>query len=218
MKKQKLIEAIQGWLSSDTAGDAKGIYHPEEIKVWMASAFNAIIYNAWRNGKKYNEFSQIDAWSKTYEVAIVQVGTTGHAFLPFPPVALPDGMGIRQICNHDANGTVLAPMEATAGVVFAELEVQTMDATPTYTMEQNNLSTGAGEESHLLRLAKLPVAPATVITALDVLMVQNLDQMDDFDDISLPENGEDNMLRAIIDVMSKKPVPDTNNDAVIERR
>ena len=217
MKKQNLVDAIQGFLASDAAGDAKGMYHPEEIKVWMNSAFNAIIYNAWRNGKKFNEFSQIDAWSKTYEVSLVQVGTTGHAFLPFAPVALPDGMSIRQIADHDDNSTVFAPMEATANVVFAELEVNTMDQTPTYWMEQNNLNTGAGEESHLLRLGKLPVAPATVITDLDVMMVQNLEQMDDFDDISIPENGEDGIMRAVLDIMSKKPVPDNANDAVITK-
>jgi hypothetical protein len=218
MKKIHLIEAIQSFLMSDNAGDLKGMYHPEEIKVWMNSAFDTIIYNAWRNGKKYNEFSQIDAWSKTYEVTLVQVGATGHAFLPFAPVALPDGMGIRQVADHDDNSTVFAPMEATANVVFAELEVNTMDAIPTYWMEQSNLNTGAGEESHLLRLAKLPVAPAILITALDVMMVQNLEQMDDFDDISIPENGEDSILRAVLDILSKKPVPDTSNDAVIERR
>jgi hypothetical protein len=49
------------------------------------------------------------------------------------------------------------------------------------------------------------------------MMVQNLEQMDDFDDISIPENGEDGIMRAVLDIMSKKPVPDNANDAVITK-
>lgn len=218
MKKIHIIEAIQSWLSSDNAGDSKGIYHPEEIKVWMTSAFNRIIYNAWKNGKKYNEFSQLDVWSKVYPCAVVgQVGTKAHALLPFAPVQLPDGMSIRQISDTANPSNVFAPIEATASVIFAELEVQTMDSTPTYSLEQNYLSMGAGEKSHLLRFDKLPIAPVTLITSVDALLIQNLDQIDDFDDVAIPENGEDDLMRAVIDIMSKKPTPDTSNDMFINK-
>jgi hypothetical protein len=218
MKKINLVENIQSWLLSDNAGDMKGMYHPEEIKVWMSTAFGKIIYNAWKNGKKYNEFSQIDAWSKVYVCTVAsQAGTKAHALLPFAPVQLPDGMGIRQISDTADPANVFAPMEATAGVVFAELEVNTMDSTPTYSMEQNYLSTGAGQSSHLLRLDKLPIAPATLITSVDALLVQNIEQIDDYDDVALPENGEDDLMKMVIEVMRGKPVPDTNNDQVITK-
>lgn len=215
MKKIHLIETIQSWLASDAAGDSKGMFHPEEIKIHLNDVFNQAVYAAWMNGKKFSDFSQLDAWSRTYEASVVQVSTTGHAFLPFAPMQLPDGMGIRQVSDHNDNSNVFAPMEATASVVFAELEVNTMDDTPTYWMEQNNLSAGAGEESHLLRLAKLPtVVP---ITILDVMMIVPLSEMDDFDDIVIPAGAEDTLIRQVIDLMSKKPVPDVNNDQVIAR-
>lgn len=218
MKKINLVENIQSWLSSDNAGDMKGMYHPEELKIWMATAFGKIIYNAWKNGKKYNEFSQIDAWSKVYACVVAgQVGTKAYALLPFAPVQLPDGMGIRQISDTADPANVFAPMEATAGVVFAELEVNTMDSTPTYSMEQNYLSTGAGEASHLLRFDKLPVAPDTLITSVDALLVQNIEQLDDYDDVALPENGEDDLVKMVIEVMRGKSVPDTSNDMVITK-
>lgn len=217
MKKIHLIESIQSFLASDNAGDQKGIYHPEEIKIWMSTAFGKIIYNAWKNGKKYNEFSQIDAWSKVYACTIAgQVGAKAYALLPFAPVQLPDGMGIRQISDTADATNVFAPIEATANVVFAELDVNTMDSTPTYSLEQNYLSTGAGEKSHLLRLGKLPVAPAVLITSVDALLVQNIEVLDDYDDVALPENGEDDLIKAVIDVMSRKQVPDTNNDMVVK--
>jgi len=219
MKKIHLIESISSFLSSDNAGDLKGVYHPEEIKVWMSSAFNSIIYNAWRNGKKYNELSQIDAWSKVYEIDVAdQVGKKAHALLPFSPVQLPDNAGIRQISDTADPSNVFAPMEATAGVVFAALEVNDADSTPVYSLEQNYLSTGAGEASHLLRLDKLPIAPATLITSIDALLVQNFDQIDDYDDMSLPENGEDDLMKMVIEVMRGKLTPDTSDDMVIDKK
>ena len=218
MKKIHLIETIISFLASDNAGDMKGKYHPEEIKVWMSAAFGKIIYNAWKNGKKYNEFSQLDAWSKTYVCSVDgQSGAKAYALLPFAPIQLSDGLGIRQISDTADPSNVFAPVEATANVVFAALEVNEMDSTPTYSLEQNYLSTGAGEKSHLLRLDKLPVAPVTLIISIDALLIQNLDQLDDYDDIALPENGEDDLMKMVLDVMRGKQSSDTGNDMVVEK-
>lgn len=216
MKKINLIEAITGWLASDLAGDAKGKYHPEEIKIHLNNVFNKSIYAAWLNGKKYSDFSQLDAWSKSHVCLITgQSGAKAYALLPFAPVQLPDGAGIREVRDHANNTNVFAPVEATAGVVFAELDVNTMDSTPTYYLEQSNVNVGAGEKSHLLRLDKLPV-PAS-ITSVDVLMVQNIEQMDDFDDVVMPAGSEDDLVRQVIDLMMRKPSPDTNNDGVDQK-
>lgn len=213
MKKIHLVEAIQSWLASDNAGDAKGMYHPEEIKTHLNDVFNQAIYSAWFNGKRNSDFSQLDAWSKAYEASIV---SQAYAFLPFAPVQLPDGHGIRQVRDHANPATVFAPMESTANVVFSELDVNTMDSTPVYTLEQSNVNTGAGEPSHVLRLSKLSEAPDTLITSIDILMIQSLDQMDDYDEVAMPAGSEDTLIRQVIDLMSKKPRPDVNNDQVIE--
>jgi len=217
MKKVHLIDAVIDFLASDSAGDSKGVYHPEIVKTHLNNAYNQAVYNTWLNGKKFSDFGQLDAWSKTYEVTVSgQVGARAYALLPFAPVQLPDGMGIRQVRDHDDTDVVFAPIEATANVVFAELEVQTMDDTPTFSLEQNDLSTGAGEESHLLRLAKLPLAPLN-ITSIDVMMIVPLDQMDDYDDVVIPAGMEDGLIRQTVELMSKKLMPDTNNDQVISR-
>jgi len=217
MKKVHLIDAVIDFLASDSAGDSKGVYHPEIVKTHLNNAYNQAVYNTWLNGKKFSDFGQLDAWSKTYEVTVSgQVGARAYALLPFAPVQLPDGMGIRQVRDHDDTDVVFAPIEATSNVVFAELEVQTMDDTPTFSLEQNDLSTGAGEESHLLRLAKLPLAPLN-ITSIDVMMIVPLDQMDDYDDVVIPAGMEDGLIRQTVELMSKKLMPDTNNDQVISR-
>jgi hypothetical protein len=221
MKKINLIESITDWFASDLAGDMKSMVHPEIIKVHLSNVFNSIIYNTWLNGKKFSDFSQLDAWSKTYEVTILnQCGTKGYCFLPFAPVQLPDGAGIRQIKNHYScteyggpigGDWIFAPIEATANTIFDELEVSTMDDYPTYRLEQNNLNTGAGESSHMLWLEKLPVAPSA-ITSVDVMMIVPIEVLDDYDDLALPSGAEDNIIRQVIDLMSKKPKADTLND------
>jgi hypothetical protein len=212
MKKIHLIEAISSFLASDLTGDVKGKYHPEEIKTWLNTAFNQTIYNVWLNGKKYSDFSQLDAWSRTYEVTVLaQVGTNAHALLPIAPVQLPDGFGIRLIADHDDSDTVLCPVEATSNPIFAELEVNTMDDMPTYRLEQSNVFVGAGEASHMLKLEKMPVAP-DAITSLDVMMVTSPENLDDFDDLAIPAGSEDALVRMVIDLMSRKPQVDNLND------
>jgi len=226
MKKIHIIEAIASFLASDNAGDSKGIYHPEEIKVHLNNVFNQAVYNTWLNGKKFSDFSQLDAWSKTYTVDVLnQCGARAYCLLPFAPVSLPDGMGIRQIRNHylclygEAIGAqwVFAPIEATANVVFDELEVSSMDDTPTFRLEQSNVNIGAGEPSHMLWLEKLPIAPDELITSLDVMLITPFDVLDDYDDCAIPSGMEDNIIQQVVVLMSKKPLPDTANDQVIQK-
>jgi hypothetical protein len=89
-----------------------------------------------------------------------------------------------------------------------------MDDTPVWTVEQSNLFTGAGQSSHLLRLRKLPVAPATLITNVDVMVITSLENLDDFDDLACPASAENDLIQGVIAIMSKKPKPDTSNDMV----
>lgn len=221
MKKVQLIEAIIDFLASDAAGDSKGTYHPEIVKVHLSNVYSQLMYNTWLNGKKFGEFSQLDAWSKTYQVTIQdQCGKRAYCLLPFAPVQLPDGMGIRHVRNHWACATygevigrdwLFAPIEATANDIFNELEVADMDDFPTYRLEQNNLSVGAGEESHMLWLENLPEAP-NLLTVLDILMIVPIENLDDYDDLACPAGSEDIMIRQIIELIVRKPMPDTVND------
>jgi hypothetical protein len=209
-------------LASDSAGDSKGIYHPEIVKQHLSNVFNQAIYNAWLNGKRYSDFSQLDAWSKTYEVAVLnQCGARAYCLLPFAPVQLPDGMGIRQIRTHwecpiygGGIGTewTFAPIEATANAIFDELEVSEMDDIPTYRLEQSNVNTGVGEKSHMLWLENLPVPPETLIDTVDIMMIVPIESLDDYDDVALPTGSEDSLVRQVVDIMSKKPKSDTLND------
>lgn len=215
MKKQNIIDAVSYFFASDVAGDQKGIYHPEIIKVHLNNVFNQVVYNTWLNGKKFSDFSQLDAWSKTYECDVEdQSGTKAHVLLPFAPMQLPDNMGIRQVCDHVDNSIVFAYLESTSNFVFAALEVETMDTTPTFKLEQNIYNIGAGEASHILKLEKMPLEP-NLITSIDVMMIVPLEELDDFDNIVIPSGMEDSLIRQVIDLMSKKtPVPNLPSNVV----
>ena len=219
MKKIHIIEAVIDFFDSDQAGERRAKYHPEIVKVHLGNIFNQIVYSTWLNGKKYSDFSQLDAWSRTYDCLVRnQIGKVAYAFLPFSPIQVPDGAGIRQVADHSDSANVFAPIEATANAIFAELEVDLVETTPTYRMEQNNMNTGAGESSHLLRLERLPIAPDPLITSVDVMLLVPIEQMDDYDDIVIPGMQEDTIVRQVIDLMSKKPNPDVANDNVLSNQ
>jgi hypothetical protein len=208
----ELVDLVQDYFANDIIGDQKAVYSPNVIIGHLRNVFNQIIYETWEKGKRESDFSQLDAWSRTYTLDVLnQTGTKAYCFLPFTPVQLPDGMGIRQVCDNEDNGNVFAPIEAGANVIFAELEVDTMDGTPTYRLEQNNLFTGDGEESHMLKLERLPIAP-DAITKVDALLVVNMEQLGDYDDVAIPSGSEDTIIQRVIEVMSHKPPSDSLND------
>ena len=216
MKRINLIEAVTDFFASDQAGEQKQILHPEIVKVHFGNVYGRLLYDLWLNAKRFSDYSQMDALCKTYEVDLLgESNRKAYAILPFAPVQLPDGAGIRQVCDHDDNSNVLAPIDSTANVVFQELDVDTMDDTHTYRVEMNNLSTGAGEASHKLVIERLPITAGS-IESLDVLMVVPFSEYDDYDDIAIPAEQGDLLVRQVIELLSGKKKPDTTTDSVIE--
>ncbi len=212
MKVIELVDLVQDYFANDIIGDQKAVYSPNVIIGHLRNVFNQIIYETWEKGKRESDFSQLDGWTRTYTIDVQsQTGTKAYCFLPFTPVQLPDGMGIRSVMNSADNTNVFAPIESGANVVFAELEVDIMDTTPTYRLEQSNMNTGDGEPSHILKLERLPIIPA--ITQVDVVLIVNMEQLGDYDDVALPSGMEDTIVQRVIDVMSHKPPQaDTLND------
>jgi hypothetical protein len=63
----------------------------------------------------------------------------------------------------------------------------------------------------MLWLENLPEAPDD-ITLIDIMMIVSPENLDDYDDVVMPASEEDIIIRQIIDLISKKPRPDTLND------
>jgi hypothetical protein len=224
MKKINLIELVQDALSSDSDSDTNSQFHPETIRRFLELAFNEIVLQAYFNGRKYSDYSQLDVWTKDYPILLTEGNldpvtglVTGNLRLPFPPVQLPNNMGIRQIVSTEDTTIFFAYMENTASPIFNALEVSTVDSTPIFTVGQND--SGSGIASHILKLSKIPESLYTIpeATSFTVKLIVPLEQIDDFTDIVLPDGGERNLVLTTIELMKGKQPADTLNDQLTNK-
>lgn len=227
MKKINLVEMVQDFLASDMPADMVSQYHPEIIKKYLENAFNQVVYQVWHNGKKFSDYSQLDAWTKTYRLQIYNHSLSsglgsGNLRLPYPPVQLPNNMGIRQVAAYMNENVVFAYLENTAVAIFQELEVSSIDTTPRFRLEQND--TGGGSESHVLKLDKIPMSVMSPfydvppsVAYINVKMIVPLEEIDDYEDVAMPAGQEDLLVRQTIEFLKNKPPQDTVNDQVADR-
>lgn len=77
---------------------------------------------------------------------------------------------------------------------------------PFFYLEQN--ATGAGIETHVLQLEKVPDG----CTAVNVKMIVPLEVVDDFDQVMIPAGKEDMIIAQVMDLLRTKPPEDDVND------
>lgn len=202
MRKIHLIELAQDYLAGgDAPDDVKGRYHPEIIANLLALAYNQVVEAAYLEGKAHSDYSVLDAWAKNHTINIV----SNTVPLPYPPVQLPNGMGILQVaCGNDLTN-VFAYRETNANAVFAALEVGSISTKPTFYLEQN---TGSGNNSHLLQVALVPDG----VTSVKVKMIVPFDAIDDFETISIPAGKEQTILDYVVQLLRTKQAEDMIND------
>lgn len=218
MKKINLVELVSDFLASEMPEDMVSQYHPEIIKKHLEIAYNQAVYITWLNGKKFSDYSQLDAWTRTYSLALyngASIGgfVRGNLRLPYPPMQLPNNMGIRQVASAVNETIAFAYLESGAIPIFSELEVYTTDTTPYFRLEQND--TGAGVETHILKCDHIPISLYNVppaLTYFNVKMIVPLDQIDDYDDVAMPSGQEDLLVKQVIELLRAKQPEDTVND------
>jgi hypothetical protein len=202
MRKITLIELAQDYLSGgDAPDDVKGRYHPEVIANLLALAYNQVVMATYLEGKQHSDYSVLDAWALNHTIAIVSKTVA----LPYPPVQLPNGMGIIQVAaGTDLNNT-FAYRETNSNSVFNALDVGQVSTKPTFYLEVN---AGSGNNSHLLQVDKVPDG----CTSVKVKMIVPFDQVDDFATISIPAGKESMLFEAVVTLLRDKPQEDTVND------
>ncbi|MBU0651239.1 hypothetical protein KKC59_04950 [bacterium] len=202
MRKIELIELVQDFLAGgDAPAEIKGRYHPEIIANHLALAYNRIVFETYMEAKQYSDYSTLDGWAKNHTLSIV----SNAVALPYPPVQLPNNMGILQVAvSTDLNNT-FAYRETNANSVFNILEVGSVSTKPTFYLEVN---AGSGNNSHALQLGLVPDG----CTQVKVKMIVPLDAVDDFDTVSIPAGKEDMILQYVIELMSKKLPEDKVHD------
>ena len=203
MRKVTLIDLAQDFLSGgDAPDDVKGRYHPEVISNFLALAYNEVVMQTYLEGKMHSDYSVLDAWALNHTLPIV----SGVVELPYPPVQLPNGMGIIQVaCGNDLTN-VFAYHETNANAVFNALDVGQVSTKPTFYLEQN--ASGSGTKSHVLQLGKIPDG----VSSVKVKMIVPFDQIDDYATISIPAGKEKMLIDSVISLMREKPAEDTIND------
>lgn len=202
MRKITLIELAQDYLAGgDAPDDVKGRYHPEVIANLLALAYNSVVMATYLEAKAYSDYSVLDAWALNHTINI----TDDEVPLPYPPVQLPNGMGIIQVaCGNDLTN-VFAYRETNANAVFNALDVGSVSTKPTFYLEVNS---GTGNNSHVLKVAQVPDG----VSSVKVKMIVPFDQVDDFETISIPAGKEEMLLQAVVTLLREKPAEDTIND------
>ena len=202
MRKIHLIELVKDFLAGgDAPDDVKGRYHDEIIANLCALAYNKIVFQTWLEGKAHSDYSILDAWAKNHTLNI----TSDTVPLPYPPVQLPNAMGILQVSAGTDLENVFAYRETNSNAVFAALEVGSISTTPWFYLEVN---TGTGINSHTLQLGNVPDGCTTV----KVKMIVPLDQVDDFTTIVIPAGKEEELIGFVIELLRQKPPEDIIND------
>lgn len=202
MRKITLIDLAVDYLSGgDAPDDVKGRYHPEVISNLLALAYNAVVMQTYLEGKQHSDYSVLDAWARNYDINIVD----SKVLLPYPPVQLPNGMGILQVaCGEDLTN-VFAYRETNSNAVFNALDVGSVSTKPNFYLEQN---TGVENNSHVLQVALVPDG----VTSVKVKMIVPFDQVDDYATVSIPAGKEELLLQAVVSLLREKPAEDTVND------
>jgi hypothetical protein len=202
MRKITLIDLAVDYLSGgDAPDDVRGRYHPEIVSNLLALAYNAVVMQTYLEGKQHSDYSVLDAWARNHTINIVN----NTVALPYPPVQLPNGMGILQVaCGNDLTN-VFAYRETNSNAVFNALDVGSVSNKPTFYLEQN---TGSGNNSHVLQVALVPDG----VTSVKVKMIVPFDQVDDYETISIPAGKENMLFDAVVTLLREKPPEDTVND------
>lgn len=208
MRKIELIELVSDYLNGgDGPDDLKGRFHDQVIKKHVEAAFNGIVFKTYMEGKQYADYSVLDSWAKNYDLTIQALSAgKGHVRLPYPPMQLPNNMGILQVASSANLSTVFAYRETNANAVFAALEVGSVSSMPFFYLEQN--STGTGHETHVLQLEKVPDG----CTEVKVKLIVPLEFIDDFDQVMIPAGKEDMIIAQVMDLLRTKPPEDNVND------
>ncbi|HKJ46407.1 MAG TPA: hypothetical protein VJ945_01285 [Flavobacteriaceae bacterium] len=207
MRKINLIELVQDYLAGgDVAEDLMGRYHYEIVAGHINTAYNKIVFNTYMEAKTYSDYSILDAWCKNYTLTLADVSSNkGRVKLPFPPVQLPNNMGILQVNSNGNISDAYAYRETNSHAVFSKLEVGSVSTKTFFYLEMNDQDE---TETHVLKFENLPDG----ITDVDVKMIVPFDRIDDYDTVAMPAGKEDIIMEYVIQLMRTKPPEDTIND------
>jgi len=215
MKKIELVEMIADYLQGgDAPIEVKGKYHPAILEKWVESVYNELIFQTASGAldpkNDQTDFSQLDTFASMYRDIDVLNDTDRslkYSVLPFPPVKLPEDLGIRMVCPNDDMENPFAHVDNTSQPIFAALEVGTVDTVPIFWIEKQSDYT-----------YRIYFKNSGTVAKVAMLLIVPLSQYDDFDEVPMPAGKDKLVLDMVIDALMRKPQPDNINDNVIEQQ
>lgn len=208
MRKQELIDMIESRLSGgDTIPDVKGRYHGGIITKHIEAAYNKLIRDTFDEAEKNQDFSQLDTYARNFRAIAISDDadrSLKYSILPFPPVRLPQNVGIRMVSPEDDPTNPFAHVDSNSQAVFSTLDVGSVDTVPSFWIEKY-----AGNE---YRIYYDQVPGAT--TKVAILMLLPLSQYDDFDEVPMPAGQDLAVVDLIVERMSKMAQEDKINDNI----
>ncbi len=215
MRKIELVEMVQDWLSGgDAPADVRGKYHPQIIEKYIEAAYNDLIYQvatASMNPKeKQVDWSQLDAFAQIFRnITVDDDADRGlkYSVLPFPPVKLPEEVGIRLISPEDDPSNPFAHVDNNSQSIFATLDVGIIDTVPSYSVEKVT-----GNEYRVYY--DVNIGSTTEVT---MLLILPFSQFDDYDEVLMPAGKDLSIIDTIVERLREKPQEDTINDNIVNQ-
>lgn len=202
-----VLDTLSG---GDAPGDVRGRYHPAIIENFIELAYNDLIYQvaaAAINPKdKSVDFSQLDAFAQIFRNITVEDDadrSLKYSVLPFPPVKLPEELGIRMICPEDDPTNPFAHVDNNSQAVFATLDVGSVDSVPTYSLEKMS-----GNEYRVY------YENSGTTTEVTMLLILPFIQFDDYDQLPMPAGKDMSIYDAVVERLRQKPPEDILNDNI----
>lgn len=201
MTKQNLIDLVIDWLSGgDITHDLKSKYHPVVISKHIEMAYSAYAKRMFQEAKSTGNHSNLDSFTKVFEDVDVLYNDKRkkyYSILPSEILQLPDGGGIRSISPMEEEEYQFGYIENNSMPVYMELELSKIGDVATYMIESNNVI-----------YQNLPAD----ITKLLMKLIVPFSSLSKNDNVGLPTGGENEIFRLVIELLSKKPNEDLNNN------
>jgi len=210
MRKQELIDMIESRISGgDTPADVKSTIHGAIIEKHLEAIYNDLIQESYRAAVAMQDYSELDAYAKNHRGISVQDDTDRnlkYSELPFPPVRLPENLGIRMVYPEDDPTNPFAHVDNNSQAILSTLDVGSVDDVPSFWIEKY-----AGNEYRIYY-----DDPGTTSTVA-LLMILPLNQYDDFDDIPMPSGKDMMAIDLVVERLLNKPQEDTFNNNIPNR-
>ena len=200
--KEQLIELVKLKLAGgDAPASVRGRYSPQEIEKYLDMVFDDMIYQTWLSGYKFNDFSQVDNYVKTFVLTVQYDSDREQKYvtLSVQPVPLPNNYAIRQVSPPKDQGAAFAFVDNTSQKVFTNLEVGRIGDTPTCYVEGQRIYFDD----------KFPVG-------LEKVMVKEIvpfSSLKDTDSVTIPGGNNAMIFEKVFEMMQKPPKVNQDNMA-----